>query len=222
MPRAIGDASPAGVQRRAEELDIDTRLEEVAIHSERYWREHTDEIVQFLVEETKREAGVAPDPATVRAAVGDSPTPSLTADRFLFAWELENGLDERMSADGSHLAWFEPDGQAVAVVLLPDPHPWTAFGYISSLYEACSYGHDLVVALAKRWHDRFGAEPVALWGTMVEWFVDKPPIDPLVAWDLAREQGLIAGNTTDNAGVSIRDHSRALRGRRDWFLHSRP
>lgn len=57
---------------------------------------------------------------------------------------------------------------------------------------------------------------------MVEWFVEEPPIDPLVAWDLAREQELIAGNTTANAGVSTRDHSRALRGRRDWFLHSRP
>ncbi len=77
-------------------------------------------------------------------------------------------------------------------------------------------------AAARRWHERWGAEPVALWGTMMQFTVSHRPATPDDAWMLAREHDILAANTLSNPGIPLRDHARALTILDRWFLHSRP
>jgi len=84
------------------------------------------------------------------------------------------------------------------------------------------YGGEIVIAAARRWHERWGAEPVALWGTMMQFTVSHRPATPDDAWMLAREHDILAANTLSNPGIPLRDHARALTILDRWFLHSRP
>ena len=76
--------------------------------------------------------------------------------------------------------------------------------------------------MSRRWHDQFGAELVAHYGVMIKFVVRRPPSTLDVAWQLAREQELIAECTTILPGVPLRHHARALVGRDTWFLFERP
>lgn len=57
-------------------------------------------------------------------------------------------------------------------------------------------------------------------GTMLEFLVERPPRTLDEAWPLAGEHDLLATSTLSSR--ALRDHARALLGRRTWFLHDRP
>jgi hypothetical protein len=57
---------------------------------------------------------------------------------------------------------------------------------------------------------------------MFQFFVNRPPTDPQIAFDLAWQQNALAPDTFFDAEISIRDHARALLQLDRWFLHNRP
>jgi hypothetical protein len=78
------------------------------------------------------------------------------------------------------------------------------------------------VALFRHWHDLYGAEPVASWGTMQQLVVTRPPGSLDDAWEVARAMRLLWPDTTLLPGVTVREHARDLVGLDRWFLHLRP
>jgi hypothetical protein len=70
-----------------------------------------------------------------------------------------------------------------------------------------------VIAVARHWRIRHGAELVASWGTMLRFIVGQPPTTVSDAFRLAHEQEVVAPCTTILPGVSLRDHARALLSR---------
>jgi hypothetical protein len=214
------DAGPLALIGRAKDLALDSSLDRRAESMGRYWRERTDEWIDYDLGITAERLGALPDATTLRAVAAKAAIdPEREVDRFLYAWEREHGYDTTPPLD--YQQWFVPL-VPIALVLLPTSRPWEVFAYVSSLYDISAYGGELVVAAARRWHELWGAEPVALWGTMVQFMVSRPPASPDDAWALAREHDIIAANTLSNPGVPLRDHARALLTLDRWFLHSRP
>ena len=109
-----------------------------------------------------------------------------------------------------------------ALVLLPTPQPWSVYAYVQALYDGCWYGQDLLVAAARRWHERYGAEPVGAFDVMTWLTVARPPADPEDAWRLTLEHHALAESTFVTPGVELRQHARLLPGLDRWVLFSRP
>jgi hypothetical protein len=146
-------------------------------------------------------------PSTVRGAV----------ERWLLEWEIDQGAATvTLTGDLDYLGWYTPDN--VSIVLLPSPDPWASYAYVG--------GHAWTIRTlicARRWHERFGAEPAANWATVQQLVVPRPPTDVWTAWELAREISLLWPDTAGGLnGVDTRDHARDLVGRSDWFLHDKP
>ena len=72
------------------------------------------------------------------------------------------------------------------------------------------------------WEQRYGAELVANWGTMLQLVVSRPPGTIEDAFALACEHQVFSVSTLGLPGVSIRNHARSLLHRHDWFFHERP
>ena len=81
---------------------------------------------------------------------------------------------------------------------------------------------EIVMHALKDWHERFGAELVCHFGTMLQFAVAKPPQSFDDAWSVALEHELYADAGLYPAGVGIRDHARALMRLDKWFVHQRP
>jgi len=120
--------------------------------------------------------------------------------------------------------WFEPsEDQPTAMVFLPTPAPWASVAFESWFAESNPRtGAAELVALLKRWHDEYGAELVAHWGTMLQFRVERPPGDIERARALAREQLLVAPCTALLPGTHPEMHAVALMHAKSWFLHERP
>ncbi|GIG69438.1 DUF4253 domain-containing protein [Phytomonospora endophytica] len=210
-----GDPAPSAVLTRAGTIDVDSALHE--LHT-RYptvgvdWAEYERSV-------TLTRFGDAPTLDEVHAATAGAASARAAADRFLFAWEL--GREPLTDPGPGVQDWYGTEDSAV-LVLLPTPEPWSAYAYVDALHDACGYGQDLLTAAARRWHERFGAEPVAALGVMTWLSVARPPAEPETAWRLAFEHHVLAENTFSGPGLSIRDHARALLGRDRWVLFSRP
>jgi hypothetical protein len=93
------------------------------------------------------------------------------------------------------------------------------FAYVHSLY---GINQIPVIAAAQSWHNSFGAEPVALWGTMVQFLVASPPADRELCWRTAVDHDRLGPDTLGGPGITVREHARALRVLNRWFLHARP
>lgn len=74
----------------------------------------------------------------------------------------------------------------------------------------------------RNWQHRYGAELVCNDGTLLQRVVERPPQTPDDAFALAAQQYDLARDTLTLPLVSLREHARALIGRRQWLLHSRP
>ena len=160
--------------------------------------------------------GAAPEMDELMAVARDAPAPSFAVERFLFDWE------DSISAttpDLRYQDWFDPSPLPVALAFLPTPRPWEVFAFVHSLYGT---DHIPLIAEAKSWHDSWGAEPVALWGTMVQFVVARPPVDREQRWQIAVAHGRLAPDTLAGPGVTVREHARALGVLDRWFLHARP
>lgn len=175
------------------------------------------------LETTVRTFGSAPSLAEAQRNLGPDPGKH-ALDRWLFQWEqtLINGRKADVSVDDTYLNWFVPTHQPCCIVLLPSATSWRA-GALLDFYGVSNPDDSAVfLSLLRRWHDRWGAEIVASFGTMLELIVTSPPDQPQDLLDLAIEQHLLASCTTMLPMVPVRHHARALAGRPTWFLHERP
>jgi hypothetical protein len=214
------DPSPTALIARANDLDLDSRLDAQAAKDGEYWSARVDEWIAYDLPISEKRGAFSPDQAALRAAATQAPNDARRAvERLLYGWERQHGYDAGPPLD--YQDWFVPD-DSIALVLLPTSVPWEVHAYVSSLFDIGVYGGEIVIAAARRWHERWGAEPVALWGTMMQFTVSHRPATPDDAWMLAREHDILAANTLSNPGIPLRDHARALTVLDRWFLHSRP
>ncbi|MFF5081159.1 DUF4253 domain-containing protein [Actinoplanes sp. NPDC000266] len=122
--------------------------------------------------------------------------------------------DEGYDLDSYDVAHF---GEPELLVILPRPEPWTAFAYLNP-YGVWGTPGDLLLAAARRWHERYGASPTTI-GLANGFTVPRPPADLADAERLAVEHVAIAGLT---AGTTTRAYARALLELDRWCLYERP
>ena len=77
-----------------------------------------------------------------------------------------------------------------------------------------------LIAIFEYWRERYDAELIAHFGTILLFVVGRPPNNLEDAWNLAVQQRLIAPDT--QSSYAIRQLARALIRRPTWMLHSRP
>jgi hypothetical protein len=209
------DAGPAALIASASRLDL-AAWRMSAESDEGYWRDNLNELVSYQRDVTLKLIGAAPEMEELMAVARDAQAPRTALERFLFDWE---DSISPTTPDLRYQDWFEPSGIPVALAFLPTSRPWEVFAYVHSLY---GIDHIPLIAEAQFWHDSFGAEPVALWGTMVQFLVPRPPTDRELCWRTAVSHDVLAPDTMSRMGVTVREHARALRILDRWFLHARP
>jgi hypothetical protein len=119
-----------------------------------------------------------------------------------------------------HDDWYLPDN--CTLLDLPITHSEHAVAYVSFYGAEGKGGHERLIAILRSWRERFGAELVANWGTMLQFAVARPPQTLDEAFVLAIEHDLVAPCTLALPGETVRDHARFLWRRPTWFLHERP
>ena len=214
---AGGETSVKAIVARAENIQSDDVFADWARVDDEW--DASEYLESFELRHTKDFVGEAPSAEEVRLALGARPTHA-ELDRWLLDWEEARG-SSRVETD-SYLDWFEPTGIDVGVILLPTPHGWHALAFMSFFGAEGPGGAEKLIAVLRSWNDRYGAELVAHYGTMLELQVGRPPRNVDEAWQLAREQELVAQCTTALPGIPLRHHARTLVGRSAWFLHERP
>ena len=142
--------------------------------------------------------------------------PVIRVDRWIFDQLLASGKPPEYQV--RQFEWYQPSN--AHLILLPVTSSWEALAYCHffGAYEGSEY----YIAVGKRWEEKYGAELVCHYGTMLQCRVQNPPRDPAEAWQLAREHDLLSSNTLASTGTSIRDYARGLTGMTRWFLHDRP
>lgn len=108
-------------------------------------------------------------------------------------------------------------GEPEWLVILPRPEPWAAFAYLDP-YGRWGTPGDVVLAAARRWHERYRAAPSVI-GLATSFTVPRPPTEVADAERLAAEHVAIAGLT---AQTSTRAYARALLELDRWCLYNRP
>lgn len=219
-----GDVSPRGILAAADKVDVSAFLARVAAHinyQDASLGSSYEEELPHLLQETQHKCGRAPALEwvldTLRAGEGIN---RFTLERLLFEWEQVHCKDAPLDVDPGYQDWLEEEPYPSALLLLPTPHPWDTLAYLH-FYAAESWGSEYFVALGRSWQERFGAELVAHYGTMLQ-VIARRPTTPQEAFQLALEHDLAAWNTLSGPGVTLRDHARYLLGHERWFLHHRP
>lgn len=106
-------------------------------------------------------------------------------------------------------------GDTCAAVL-PTTNSWSAPAYVPFAdLDQCPdpYTH---VALAKRWHEQFGAEIVAITSSTLEFKINRPPTGRAACEQLAWEHLLYAPECLGED--TIRDYAYSLIGNETWFF----
>lgn len=214
------DSSPGGVLARAGTIDVDTRLATLDTQFPDGLAGWIDQEVDRAREATRDHYGDAPAAADIRAAVTGTERVEIAIERYLFDWERAH--EPLAGPDLTVQDWFGSAEELATLALLPTAQPWAVYAYLDALYDACWYGHDLLVAAARRWYERYGAEPVAALGVMTWLRVARPPTDPDDAWRLACEHYTLAENTLATPAVPLRRHAHLLPHLDRWVLFSGP
>ncbi|MEV0717139.1 DUF4253 domain-containing protein [Asanoa sp. NPDC050611] len=142
--------------------------------------------------------------------------------------ELERWVYDRVLADPALAArvrdrvgyvvrtdyWFTPS--SVTLALLPAADPWLAARWIS--FHGAEQNTRELAAVLWQWHRRWDARPVASWGTMLQFTVERPPAPGDDAWAAAGQILGLAGNLS----MARWELAAALPGGPAWFLHNRP
>jgi hypothetical protein len=211
------DNSPQAVCARARSVTLDDALRPYRERDKSWIAENWERIVEVELRQTHRRLGTSPTLEEVLAL--DLCPDRVALDRWLLDWEEARQLT-RAPDGGGYLDWFEPDN--CSLLLLPTAASEEALAYVSFYGGEGPGGHERWIALLRSWRERYGAEMVACWGTMLQLQVSAPPQTLDEAFELAVEQSLATPCTLALPGVSIRDHARTLMGRREWFIHERP
>lgn len=100
--------------------------------------------------------------------------------------------------------------------------PWHLFAYLGIVESKSGYDSPLggieACALHRRWQEQWGAEVVSLQESVVECFVERPPLTPQDALLLAREQYFYCGDIVHQGTESVLELAKILLGSRRWFF----
>ncbi|MEV4513641.1 DUF4253 domain-containing protein [Dactylosporangium sp. NPDC049525] len=141
-------------------------------------------------------------------------------DAHVARWQARQDAETLGTGDeGHHLDAYDVTayGAPQFLAILPRPEPWAAFAYVDA-YGGVGLPPELMVAAARRWHERHGAEPTVI-GLATGFAVPRPPTGPADAERLAVEHVSLAGLT---AGTTVRAYARALTRLGHWTLYDRP
>lgn len=211
--------APAAIIARTLQVNLDDFLERQSIGEA-----DLDAEIDYALAAIEEQFGLSPDKSEIQKLIQDGAIASqIDLERWLFNWELQNIHYEQAIAplDVSYLDWFEPPRKSKVLMLLPTVNSWDALAYLH-WYGACSAGSEVAISFLQRWYQRYSAELVCHYGTMLQFQVGKPPSTPVAAFELAWEQYALAPYTLQAPGISLRHHARSLLSINHWFLHERP
>jgi hypothetical protein len=216
--RVGNDVSPAALRARARNVDVSAFLAALE-DCDRYALD--DDVIDGQLWHTEKRFGEAPTRAAVhRARVDGSPLERLMdVERWLFEWEIERFGKDAWSGESGHVTPFDPTDPIM--LFLPTANGHETLAYLS-WYPTEGWGSHNCIALMRSWSERFDAELVAHYSCSIELTVARPPTDPRVAFALAREQALVAPDTWDRRGISVRELARDLLGSETWNLFHGP
>ncbi|MEM7761490.1 MAG: DUF4253 domain-containing protein [Cyanobacteria bacterium P01_A01_bin.40] len=217
LPESIIDAAKNINGKEA----IETRIEQSERIADETWRE--SDWYLYDLDITQRNFGISPDQEAAEAVLNSGKIiTEVDFERWLFNWELSNVSPEQLLAvpDLTHLEWYDLNSaDTVPLLLLPTPNSWDILAYIH-FFGAINSAE--AIAILKYWYERYGAEVVAAYGTMLHFYVKQKPKTLNEAFELACQHNEFAPCTLILPGVSIREHARALLHTDRWFLHERP
>lgn len=196
------------------------------------------DFAEWHLDATQRRCGHAPDVHEIEAEFADGDGrlvyrwlgertaghPSvIDLERWLLDWEEAHATTPGPEM-AEHNDWFEPDEGEAHLLFLPTSSSAESLAYLEFWAEDGVAGASTarLVAILRSWNERFGAELIAHWGTMLQFNVANPPDTLDAAWEIATEIDLIAPSTNELPGIVVRDAARTLWRRRTWFLHERP
>ncbi|EEF62641.1 DUF4253 domain-containing protein [Pedosphaera parvula] len=106
----------------------------------------------------------------------------------------------------------------VYIAKVPASRNWEVPAYIGmGNWNACPEPAEHV-AMAKRWHERYGAEIVSITRDVIEFVVAKPPNTKESAIDLAKEQHLYCSDIVDQGCGSISNLAATLLNSKYWYF----
>ena len=111
------------------------------------------------------------------------------------------------------LSWYVP--QFAQFALLPTTSAWLSVAWLDYFGEE---NKAVLAACLRQWHEKWGAEIVASWGTMMQFVTPRRPEFGPDALELAYQQLSLGGNI----GVIEIDLAWILSHVNTWFLHERP
>ncbi len=212
-------ASVADLISGAQSIQLREKYREMAATQEEYF----DEAVEYELEPLA-DAGATPPSAesVINELRSGDVSLSLALCKWLWAWRQEHPEVPALEADSTHIQWFEPtENEILSLLFLPTRNSWEVPAFIQ-WYGAETAGTEVVIAALKDWHDRYGAELVAHYGTMLQLTTSSRPADMNEAMQLAFEQDTLAPCTIAPSGVSLLEHAATLMHTNRWFLHDRP
>ena len=212
----VADVSPRALIAASQQVDVRQFLLQMRANSE------SEEVIEDLLEpEVEATRAACPKAPTLRdikqARIDGGPIRTrYQLDRWLLEWELSHHCPTDPAL--GRQAWYHPDN--AILLFLPTHSSWESLAYLS--YFGAHAGAEKYIALGKSWEQRFGAELLAHYGTMLQCLVRRPPQDLRIAWALSMEHDLFAPSTLALPGISLRQHAAGLVNSSHWFLHERP
>lgn len=148
------------------------------------------------------------------------PTTRPTVDRWTYERLLDDpGLRGPWTGSSRWVStenWFRP--QRVAYALLPTTSSWQAQGWLRYFGALGLESGRKLLAAEREWHERWGAELVASWGTILQFVVSRRPTDPEDCWEVAGQLKAVGGSLQ----MDRHDLALSLPHGNAWFLHDRP
>ncbi|GAA1610057.1 hypothetical protein [Actinoplanes couchii] len=192
---------------RDEPLDDDTLRSQLAGFGHAPWAEGTgsrDAYPGFEVGEVRRRVS-EPTLRTVNRYVFDRvrDDPALLAQVPPYSDRL-TGLHQ----------WYQPE--RVELLLPPTTEPHLLAGWVS--FHGTLGAESVLAGALLQWHDRWQAELVAGWETMLQLVVGRRPEEPDDAFEVAYQIALLASHLE----MTVWEIALAVTRGDEWFLHNRP
>lgn len=181
-----------------------------------------DEIVEMACDETLAYYGQVPHIENIDHFLIQHQLNTLfEIEHWFLQWEIQH-CEHALSPEHVntwHLDWFDAEDQSI--LLMPFKEGEKALAYLN-FYGSPIRNSQFLIALFKMWREKYQAQLVAHYGTMLHFSLPQPITNLEDAFEIACQQYQIAPCTTILPGVSLRAHAKALLLMKRWFLHERP
>lgn len=177
----------------------------------------------YSLKETLEKYGVAPSENEIITLIEFGDINSyIDLERWLLNWEIKkSGASDALDSKSDlYLQWLEPADGEQDLVLLPTNNSWEVLAYL--FWSEGQYSDLAAILVLRYWNEKYGAELVAHYGTMLQFNVARLPENIEESFQLAVQQEAFAPCTTSLPCISLRDHARTLLKTKRWFLHERP